>query len=835
MAEQIKIDFKSNPTRSSLYTTMNYAMLHHFYQQAKNNSFPWLNCLDESQFTNPAFTTADVFKVLDTEELRAFSEKQYDSLTQQFVDKWDGYAQQMSKQYACSLAEIDEDPIHKKNFWECLVGDLTVQLFKQNDYSYLHKYITYIKKEASWGSEEQLNILHAYIQGEMKNNNIFSYSTPISLGIYSNGTLRSGNTNSQSIDIKLNNEDNTHWTSLIDFSRDKNQQRTFGELNRLAQQKTHQSMFCGPELKELDSLLNNLEQQSIKTHKNQYHEDAQHALKTYHLLVAPNERFLSPPFPWLNTFHQESQSIIKSAEKSIENTRAIKKLLSNLSQCIEHLMQEEKLRALHQVNNLEYVLSDEQKKQSGGENGVYHAYNLSLMLFLVRKKDSNFNRHVFTQLNLNDEETDSLNNLLDRTEYTQFSANDVTTIIEPILGPATRVRVAAQIKQNFIDNPLTSSLYILMKYELFNCFYTLNEADPLIENLNKIAFDNFSFSNDRVYAAFTLDQLTQFATEQYPVLKQQFNEGWPNYILSICEKGVFSKEQIEQNAFYKRLFFKQLVGAQTIKFLSDNNYQYLNQYIAYLKTNESYGNAESMLILHSCINETDKGEEASSISLQVNDTIICGENRNESIGIILDEKCVGSTPLTAAFDAIKYFRAESTDKSDILDRYGFNSALEQLRLQITSLEQRKHIKATQQAQVILQKLEEIRNNYLSRRTIELHTFMTECKFVLDNESRTELIKHRGVLKILNNFLNILMCLSNKTTNYFDKKSQPMMFDKISTKTSQCVTNLERSIDALLKMRTKTYGRSLVENQSDTNSIVEKASENPDETSSCLPI
>ena len=86
---------------------------------------------------------------------------------------------------------------------------------------------------------------------------------------------------------------------------------------------------------------------------------------------------------------------------------------------------------------------------NGDGNCMYYAYGISLMYFLRLKNDRKTTEDIFSKLKLNEEQKFSLRTLLSKALHKTFSKNEVDTIIEPILGKATRIVAAEWTVEEF--------------------------------------------------------------------------------------------------------------------------------------------------------------------------------------------------------------------------------------------------------------------------------------------------------------------------------------------------------------------------------------------------
>ncbi|MCF6764527.1 hypothetical protein L3V82_01995 [Thiotrichales bacterium 19S3-7] len=163
----------------------------------------------------------------------------------------------------------------------------TTKFFTENDNENLNIYTNHIAKNGVWAQEEQLTTLHRQITGET------SYRDPrtskievsrdreIPLAIYKDGKNASGSFGNSHSGIILNNQSNTHWTSLAFTSQKDYQKQSDYETNYLkpAQQreKTAEKLDISGKLDSLVSETENAELKSLyNLAKNEISTDKTH-------------------------------------------------------------------------------------------------------------------------------------------------------------------------------------------------------------------------------------------------------------------------------------------------------------------------------------------------------------------------------------------------------------------------------------------------------------------------------------------------------------------------------------------------------------------------------
>jgi hypothetical protein len=245
---------------------------------------------------------------------------------------------------------------------------------------------------------------------------------------------------------------------------------------------------------------------------------------------------------------------------------------------------------------------------SGQGNCMYYAYSISLMYHLLRIKDKEAAERVFNKLELSDIQKRQLHALLENKQLTRFTDKQITNIIEPILGVATRKISAEKTTEQFINNPKSSPLYTATNYGMVYLFRKEFEkqSSELGALLRDNDFDNPDYTNSeiyRLYPARSNSELGKFVASQYKDIIKEFNQGWAARVEMVFEakktdKVKKTKEQIAADPFYKQQFLEELIGKKTEQFFTDKNNQHLKEYEAHLNTNYRWGSEETLLLLH---------------------------------------------------------------------------------------------------------------------------------------------------------------------------------------------------------------------------------------------
>lgn len=213
---------------------------------------------------------------------------------------------------------------------------------------------------------------------------------------------------------------------------------------------------------------------------------------------------------------------------------------------------------------------------NGKGNCMYYAYGISLMYFLLKKKDLNYAEQIFTRLELSQEQKQELYQLLNNPTLTEFSYNQITNVIEPILGSATRRIAALQTKQELLEKPNRSSLLTSINYGIVEAFRSeleknidlaLKQTDEktaetllfLAEALNEEDNASDGLSGAEVYRVFKATHFSQHARAHYETILKEYELKWPNKLKEIYNtklaqlKTTLDKESLEKQIKYLKL------------------------------------------------------------------------------------------------------------------------------------------------------------------------------------------------------------------------------------------------------------------------------------------
>ncbi len=175
-------------------------------------------------------------------------------------------------------------------------------------------------------------------------------------------------------------------------------------------------------------------------------------------------------------------------------------------------------------------MSHEMVDNSGQGNCMYYAYSISLMYFLLKKRDALLADKIFVRLELNSASKEKLLALLDNKELTRFTLSQIRHIIEPILGPATRKIAAEQLKQKFIENPKDTSLFSSLNYGMV---YLLGKElekrqSPLADLIQDNDFNMPDYTLAEIYKLFSITspELQQHIIAHYNAIIDKYYAGW---------------------------------------------------------------------------------------------------------------------------------------------------------------------------------------------------------------------------------------------------------------------------------------------------------------------
>lgn len=236
---------------------------------------------------------------------------------------------------------------------------------------------------------------------------------------------------------------------------------------------------------------------------------------------------------------------------------------------------------------------------SGKGNCLYYAYSISLMYYLRAKNSIGLTDDIFNKLKLREEDRARLKKLLSKEVDQEFTREEIKTIIEPILGRATRDLAAEHTKIEFKssskDTPLFTSLHYALEFG-FKRSLEINSSD-----LSKLIDNNFSnpdYTEAEVYkVSGMLDALQEYILTKTPGVLEEFNRQWENKKLELKEQELDEKE-IQR---YQVTILDNILRNETVEFFLSSDEKYLNLYRDHLQKEYVWGTEETLMVLHRAI------------------------------------------------------------------------------------------------------------------------------------------------------------------------------------------------------------------------------------------
>ncbi|HHF7374981.1 hypothetical protein [Legionella bozemanae] len=238
---------------------------------------------------------------------------------------------------------------------------------------------------------------------------------------------------------------------------------------------------------------------------------------------------------------------------------------------------------------------------SGKGNCMYYAYSISLMYYLRAKNAPDITENIFNKLKLKEDEKILLRTLLSKNPNYQFTSREIKTIIEPILGKATRDLAAEYTVREFKLSPHDSPLFTSAKYGLEFCFrQALLENGSELHELIDHGFTNPDYTAAEIYKMSGTDRaMTEHAIARVPHIIEEFNRLWAIKVEELKkEEKQFSEKEIK---VYKEKLFDNILRDETVHFFLAENEKYLNLYKEHLQKEYVWGSEETLLVLHRAI------------------------------------------------------------------------------------------------------------------------------------------------------------------------------------------------------------------------------------------
>ncbi|KTC83802.1 Dot/Icm T4SS effector [Legionella brunensis] len=229
---------------------------------------------------------------------------------------------------------------------------------------------------------------------------------------------------------------------------------------------------------------------------------------------------------------------------------------------------------------------------------MYYAYGISLMYFLRAKNNSEITAEIFSKLKLEPQQIIELQTLLSKDPSQEFTSTEIKTIIEPILGRATRNLAADHTKVEFKTNPQSTSLFTAAKYGLEFCIKQSSKANKSI--LTEVVthdFSNRDYTDAEIYRLSGIKTaMLEYANAILPEIIKKFEEQWGKKEEELkTQRKELTKSEIQ---LYQDIILDNLLREKTIDFFLANDEKYLNQYVNHLKKEYVWGTEETLLVLH---------------------------------------------------------------------------------------------------------------------------------------------------------------------------------------------------------------------------------------------
>ncbi|MDI1351964.1 MAG: hypothetical protein PSV35_04225 [bacterium] len=335
---------------------------------------------------------------------------------------------------------------------------------------------------------------------------------------------------------------------------------------------------------------------------------------------------------------------------------------------------------------------------SADGNCMYYAYSISLMYFLRAKADKKATDSVFSKLNLDEKQKAQLNSLLD--ENKPFNTHQIKTIIEPILGTATRRLGAEQTKNEFLQKPKDSPVFASTNYGMLSAFKKLLSSNnrtlaSLIDNDGQ----NTEFTSAEIYQVPGMGKsIQQFARKQQDDLINEFDTRWKTKSDTITDRR-------ESNLiFYKNQILENIISEKTVDFFKDNDNEQLNNYAKHLNKNLTWGTEETLMTLNRAItgermvrDSKGKAEIICDLNIQLNvftngkpaiavqgtpDIILDNRNNEHWLSLISPQSykivAAQNAPVNHDIPGYKKISISRDQANQLLRDSGFDKELEQL-------------------------------------------------------------------------------------------------------------------------------------------------------------
>jgi hypothetical protein len=201
---------------------------------------------EERTFTREEIITHNIYQQRFRKEIEDKINLKFEDVIHQHRDEWSARVEHIyaAKKESVGKAATTNDVFYQEQFLTDLIKEVTIEFFKANNNANLDQYQAHLNVNFQWGSEENLLLLHDYLQGkrEFRDNNDLvqrEYDTEILLEIYEDWLPKSG-APTQRPDMVLNNLHNVHWVSIVE-----SENSTPVIVKNPSEQRMEQLKLCG--------------------------------------------------------------------------------------------------------------------------------------------------------------------------------------------------------------------------------------------------------------------------------------------------------------------------------------------------------------------------------------------------------------------------------------------------------------------------------------------------------------------------------------------------------------------------------------------------------------
>lgn len=238
---------------------------------------------------------------------------------------------------------------------------------------------------------------------------------------------------------------------------------------------------------------------------------------------------------------------------------------------------------------------------SGKGNCMYYAYSISLMYFLRTKRDSNTTEDIFNKLKLKDDEKINLRKLLATKRHIEFTHEEITTIIEPILGRTTRNLAAEHTRNEFNTSPESTPVFTNAQYGFEYCFKVLLDANGSdLASLIDHGFTNPDYTEAEIYRVLGMQPaMGSYVEKRLAHVVEELTNLWAVKEHELRESGKPLTEQLIKTQ--KTRILDKLIARETIAFFLADNNKHLNEYTNHIQKEFVWGTEEALFVLHRAI------------------------------------------------------------------------------------------------------------------------------------------------------------------------------------------------------------------------------------------